>query len=163
MTVRSPGYLANAIPSSYNAVPLSNAMRNTLADVSAGVITILCVHQPLILLLQRAGLVTWQAFNGDRVAPFGIPALLSACLWGAVWTLFLSRATRGLTGTPRYLRAATLGGVLTTVIGALLIALGRGTPMTGMSPAVAAVCSLCVNGVWSGAASRTAARFSSRK
>jgi hypothetical protein len=136
-------------------------MRNLFADVSAGMITILCVHQPLILLLQRSGLVTWRAFNGDAVAPFSIPALMSACLWGAVWTLFIARATRGASGTPRHVRAAILGGVLTTVIGALLIALGRGTPITGMSPVAAAVCSLFVNGVWSGAASWTAMVFRS--
>jgi hypothetical protein len=134
-------------------------MRKLSVDALAGIVTILTVHQPLILVLKRAGFVTWQAFDVDAVAPFGIPAIVSACLWGAIWTLAIVRVSRASDGSARHLRAAILGGVLTTAVGAILILFGHGTPITGMSPAVAAICSLCVNGVWSGAASWTAARF----
>lgn len=137
-------------------------MHARIAEVLAGIVTILGVHQPVILLLQRAGFVTWRAYSLDAVAPFGIPAIVSACLWGGLWTLGIARVGRGKRGASRQARAAIAGGVATTAVGAVLVAAGHGAPITGMSPVAAVVCSLLVNSVWAGSASWTAMVFCSR-
>ncbi len=134
-------------------------MKHLPADALAGVVTILTVHQPLILALHAAGLVSWRAYDLRPVAPFGLPALASASLWGAAWTLGIARLGRSAGGRPRHLRAAVAGGALTTAVGALLIVAGRGVPLAGMSPAAAALGSLFANGLWAGAASWTSARI----
>ncbi len=134
-------------------------MKNLRTDALAGVITILTVHQPLILAVHGAGLAPWRAYDLSPVAPFGLPALASASFWGAIWTVGIARLVRPPSGLPRHLRFAVAGGVLTTAVGAILAAAGRGAPLTGMSPASAALTSLVVNGLWAYAASSVAALF----
>ncbi len=125
--------------------------------LSAGVAAaaaIILVHQPLIWILKAIGIVTWRSFDLTPLAPFGIPAIVSACFWGAVWgPLIVAVGSRGATGRSHHFRAAIIGAVLTTAVGAALIALGRGAQITGMSAPTALLASLAVNGVWSGATS----------
>ena len=56
-------------------------MKNLRTDALAGVITVLTVHQPLILAVHGAGLAPWRAYDLSPVAPFGLPALASASFW----------------------------------------------------------------------------------
>jgi hypothetical protein len=125
--------------------------------LSAGVaaaVAIILVHQPLIWILKSVGIVTWRAFDFTPLAPFGVPAIVSACLWGAVWgPLIVAVGSRDADKQSHHLRAAIIGAMLTSAVGAALIALGRGAHITGMSAPTALLASLVINGVWSGATS----------
>lgn len=127
------------------------AHRLVSAAVSAG-LAILLVHQPLVWLFRQASLAPWQAFDLTPLAPWGIPALVSAVFWGAAWGPAIAWLSGGA-AQPRHARAAAGTALLTTAVGGALTVAGHGTPVPADTAAIAAVSSLAINGAWAAATS----------
>ncbi len=127
----------------------------------AGVM-ILAVHQPLVWLLHRASVTPWRGFDLTPIAPFRLPALVSAVFWGAIWGPIIAWLGRR-NGLPlRHVYAAICTAVLTTVVGIVLVASGHGQRIAAASAGTAIAASLLVNGIWSFATSVAIARLGAR-
>jgi hypothetical protein len=112
---------------------------------------VLLVHQPLVWLLHALGVVPWQAFDRAPIAPFGVPAVLNAMFWGALWAPLIGwlyrRTPRPL---PPHAFAACVTAMLTLGVGAVLVRLGRGAALPPDTRLKALAGGLLINAVWAG-------------
>jgi hypothetical protein len=115
---------------------------------AAGAIAVLTVHQGAVWLLHRGGVTPWPAWALDPTAPFGVPRVLSAAAWGGAWWVVLSPMVERATGARHWTRAALLGAVPPTAVGALLTVVGGAFPRGRTSPVVLLVAALGVNALW---------------
>jgi hypothetical protein len=130
--------------------------------MAAAGLAIVLVHQPLVWLLHRVSLAPWPAFDLSPRPPFGVPALLSAVFWGALWGPVIDWLGQGHQQR-RHARAAVGAAVLTTLIGAALTASGRAIPIPPEDAVSALAASLAINGGWGAAASMLCAPISARQ
>lgn len=127
--------------------------RSSTERFVAGAGAVLTAHQAAVWTLHRAGITPWVAYSFTPTAPLGVPHVLSAAFWGGVWWVALAPLVeRAATPAGYWTRAATLGAVLPTLVGALLIAAGRGAPRGNTNPAVLLGAGLLVNALWGTAA-----------
>ena len=116
---------------------------------AAGATAVLTVHQAAVWALHRAGVVPWIAYATAPTRPLGVPQVLSAAFWGGVWWVALAPAVeRADTRSAYWVRAAALGAVLPTAVGALLVVAGRGAPRGDARPVSLLASGLAVNAVW---------------
>ena len=128
-------------------------MPNAAARFAAGAAGVLTGHQAVVWALHREGVVPWPAYSFAATRPFGVPHVLSAAFWGGVWWVALSPVVERAASPGAYwARAATLGAVLPTAVGALLVATGRGAPRGNARPATLLAAGLGVNAAWGVAA-----------
>ena len=113
---------------------------------------IVVVHQPLLWVLHRANLVPWHGFDFSPLPPFGVPAMANAVFWGALWGPVIEILGRRQSGR-RHAVAAAGTALLTTAVGAALVATGHQPPMRTLAPTAAIAWSIAVNGGWAGATS----------
>ncbi len=125
--------------------------RRFLTSVAAAGVMILLVHQPLVWVLHANGVVPWLGFDLTPIGPFGVPSVVNAVFWGALWGPVIERAGRGATRS--HLRSAIAGAVLTTLVGGALVAIGHGAPLDRSSYPMLTFWSLLINGCWSYATS----------
>jgi hypothetical protein len=138
------------------AFPLHRLSR-PLRGAAAAALLVPVLHQPLVALANRWGLAPWVAFDLTPVPPFGVPALVSAIAFGALWGIPLLAVTgRGDRRSPiRDLVAGGAIGMSSVVVGALLsVARGDAIEHPLRPLFVAAI----INVVWASAASFLARR-----
>lgn len=117
--------------------------------VAAGAVAVLAVHQPVLALLHRAGVAPWPAYSMQPTVPFGIPAFVSAALWGGAWAVPMHLIVRSApTNASGWRRGALFGAVAPTAVGAVLIALGHGDPPPPGRTFVTATSGLAINLCW---------------
>ena len=124
-----------------------------LAGFGAGAASVLTVHQGLLWAFRAAGAAPWPAYSTAPTQPWGVPAVASAAFWGGLWGAALAgRMLRPpACGLAFWVRAAAMGAVLPTAVGAALIVAGRGQRPTGTHPAAALAIALLVNAAWGAA------------
>ncbi|GJG86904.1 hypothetical protein tb265_20850 [Gemmatimonadetes bacterium T265] len=126
-------------------------MPNATAPVrfAAGAAAVLTAHQAAVWALHRAGATPWPAYSLAPTWPLGVPQVASAAFWGGAWWAALSPAVERAGGAAAYWRrAAVLGAVPPTAVGALLAAAGRAFPRGDASLAVLLAAGLGVNALW---------------
>ena len=134
------------------------------ARFAAGAVGVLTAHQAAVWALHRAGVVPWTAYATAPTRPFGVPQVLSAAFWGGMWWVALAPAVeRAATRSGYWTRAATLGAVLPTAVGAVLVAAGRGAPRGDTKPATLLAAGLAVNAAWGVAAALLLTRARARR
>lgn len=114
----------------------------------AGAVAVLGVHQAAVWALHRAGVTPWPAYALEPTPPLGVPRVLSAAFWGGAWWVALAPVAERAMGGRYWARAAALGAVPPTVVGALLTVAGRSGPRPAASPVVLLVAALGVNALW---------------
>ena len=60
-------------------------MRTTVVGFIAGFLSVLLFHQLGFYISNSLGFTRAAIYNMNAVAPFGVPAILSAAFWGGVW------------------------------------------------------------------------------
>jgi hypothetical protein len=127
--------------------------RRALAGFTAGAASVLTVHQAMLAWLHARGHAPWPAYSTTPTAPLGVPAVASAAFWGGLWGAVLAgRLLREPRRGPAFWgRAAALGAVLPTAVGAALLAAGRGASLAGTPPVRALASALLVNAAWGAA------------
>jgi hypothetical protein len=111
--------------------------RTILLGFAAGFLAVLVFHQGTAVLLHllttKAGLATGVfgrvpfPYRTAPLAPFGVPAVLSAAFWGGAWGVvlaFLLRAFR----PPDLLFGAVFGALALTLVAFTLVANLKGSP-----------------------------------
>jgi hypothetical protein len=137
------------------------ALRLARAIAAAG-LAIVLVHQPLLWLLHRVSLAPWPAFDLSPRPPLGVPALVTAVFWGALWGPVIDWLGQGHQ-VRRHARAAVGAAVLTTLVGAVLTANGLALPVPPEDAASALAASLAINGGWGAATSMLCTPISARQ
>ncbi|MEH6565199.1 MAG: hypothetical protein V7756_07760 [Halopseudomonas sp.] len=96
-------------------------MRHWLLAFIAGFLAVLCFHQMALGVLHAAGVVPFAPFSLAATAPFGAPALLSACFWGGLWGLALVWVLTRLGSQWVWLKAGLFGGVALTLVALVVV------------------------------------------
>ncbi len=124
------------------------------ARFAAGAAGVLTAHQTAVWALHRAGVTPWPAYSLAPTRPLGVPQVASAAFWGGVWWAVLSPAVERAGARGGYwARAAVLGAVPPTAVGAALVAAGHAMPRGGSAGAAGlAVAGLAINALWGVAA-----------
>jgi hypothetical protein len=116
-------------------------------SIGVAAIATLIVHQPLVWAAQRVAGTPWRAFDLTAIPPLGVPAVLSAIFWGALWGPVIALAGRGSTPA-RHVRAGVAIGIATTIVGALRIVLGPNIAMPTTYAERLIVASIVINAIW---------------
>lgn len=135
-----------------------------LAGFAVGAASVLTVHQGILWALHQRGAAPWPAFSTAPTEPLGVPEFVSAAFWGGLWGAVLAgpMLRKPTHGAGFWARAAALGAVLPTAVGAGLVAAGRGRPLADVDPAQALAAALLVNAGW-GAATAAGLRLLDRR
>jgi hypothetical protein len=115
--------------------------------VVAAIMTAL-VQQPLVWGAARIGAASWRAFDLTTVPPFGIPAVVSAICWGALWGASLIPLRRRWPAAGWSTRAALAALVsLATVVVYAAFAQWRHESLPE-HPVLAATVGFGINAIW---------------
>lgn len=132
----------------------ARAARHALGSFVVAGLMILAVHQPVIWLLHRTELVPWHAFEVTPTGPLGVPVVVNAVFWGAMWGPVIN-ALRGMhaRAPTRHLLAGVGVGILTTIVGGILLRYGHGVAIPSEKRVAAACASVLINATWAGVTS----------
>ena len=118
----------------------------------AGFVAVLTFHQGLVWLLDFQGIILATPWNMTPVAPLGVPAVISAALFGGLWGILLWLLIRNAMAAGYYVGAIILGAVFPSLVALTLVSwLKNGHDTQGMIDAwnVNRVgIALAVNGAW---------------
>ena len=115
----------------------------------AGFISVLIFHQIALMLLVAAGVTHATPYSMQSVAPFGVPAVLSAAFWGGVWGVVLAWLSRDWRVDASYfLKALLFGALALTAVVWFIVAPIKGLPLGFGFKGPGIITALCVNGAW---------------
>lgn len=88
----------------------------------AGLLAVPFFHQPVLALLHAYGVVAVAAFSIAPTQPLGVPAWLSASLWGGVWGVVMLLVLRWEAGKSQpWLKGLLFGGIALTTVALLVV------------------------------------------
>jgi hypothetical protein len=94
----------------------------------AGFLAVPFFHQPVLGVLNALAVVPMAPFNLSPTAPLGVPALLSASLWGGIWAVIMLSILKWDPTKPQpWLKALLFGGIALTTVALLVV-----FPLKGM-------------------------------
>lgn len=94
----------------------------------AGFLAVPFFHQPVLGILNALAIVPIAPFSLNPTAPFAVPALLSASLWGGVWAVIMLLTLRWDPIKPQpWLKALLFAGIALTSVALLVV-----FPLKGM-------------------------------
>ncbi|MES2817560.1 MAG: hypothetical protein V4812_01050 [Pseudomonadota bacterium] len=94
----------------------------------AGLLAVLCFHQPVFALLHGYGMVPMAPFSTAPTQPLGLPVWLSAAFWGGVWGVVMLSLLRWEASKPQpWLKGLLFGGIALTSVALLVV-----FPLKGM-------------------------------
>ena len=116
---------------------------------AAGAAAVIAVHQPVLWIAHAYEFAPWPAYSRTATPPLGVPAVASAAFWGGVWGVPLAVVVRGAPSRrASWARSALFGALGPNAVGALLLALGHGTPPQAGRAIEAAASAVVVNACW---------------
>ncbi|MEA2490340.1 MAG: hypothetical protein QOH21_2132 [Acidobacteriota bacterium] len=112
----------------------------------AGFLATIVFHQPMLFLLQLAGLTTRAPYAMQAVPPFGVPAVISLAFWGGVWGILLWLVIRRRSNSSYWTITLLFGAIAPTLVAGLVVAplKHQATPRTWQL----IVLGLAVNAAW---------------
>ena len=115
---------------------------------AAGVIAVLIFHQGMIAALHTLapGWVPFVPYRTMPVPPFGVPAIVSNCVWGGVWGAAFAIPQPRYTW-PMWLCGVVLG-ILAGLVGLFIVAPLKGLPIAARWMPLGILRSLLINGFW---------------
>lgn len=112
----------------------------------AGAVSVLVFQQGALALLEGLGISARAPYSMEP--PWGIPALWSLALWGAIWGAVLAATLARLEGARLVFGALVFGAVVPTLVTLAVVAPLKGQPtVTGIVP-LAVLAVLLLNGAW---------------
>jgi hypothetical protein len=123
-------------------------LRTALIGFAGGVLGTLLFHQVFLLVLHRLGLVPFAPYSTRPVPPFGVPQFISLAFWGGIWgvvLVFLMDRRREL---DRLWFAVVFGGVMPTLVAALVVTPMKGGNMADWMDLGRLVLGFAINGFW---------------
>jgi hypothetical protein len=130
-----------------------------LVGFACGALAVIVFHQGTVFLLHHqfpllkalgvpdAFRPAGAGYSFRAVAPFGVPAVLSAAFWGGIWGIILAGLIRWAR-LPDLLGGFLLGAVVCTLVGFTLVAGMRGAPMWAGGNTTTWMRVMLINGAW---------------
>ena len=87
----------------------------------AGFLAVLSFHQGAVWLLDFQGVIDATPWNMTPVPPFGVPAVISAALFGGLWGMLLWLLIRNALAAGYYVGAIILGAVFPSLVALTLV------------------------------------------
>lgn len=122
-------------------------MRPFLSFVS-GFLATLLFHQPVLWVLNLAGITDRGPYAMDATRPFAVPAVISLAFWGGVWGIILWLLIRRWKGAKYWLGAILFGAIAPTLVAGLVVAPLKGQPLAGGGDPSVLLMGLTVNAAW---------------
>ncbi len=115
----------------------------------AGFLAVLVFHQGVWALFSAAGKTPAPAWSMVRVAPLGVPQVISSAIWGGLWGIALVALAPLFVPSLGYWPGYVIvGSIATTLVALLIIFPMKGRKFAaGWNPAIW-VFALLVNGAW---------------
>lgn len=119
------------------------------AAFAAGFVSVLVFHQGLWALYAAAGKAPGPAWSMAKVAPLGVPAVISSSFWGGVWGIVLVWLLPMAVPSMGYWPAViVLGTLLTSLVALMVVAPLKGRPFAGGWKVPVWIFALSVNAAW---------------
>lgn len=112
----------------------------------AGAIAVPLFHQPVIWLLNAAGVIDRAPYSMDPTRPFGVPQWISLSFWGGVWGIILLLVIGRMAGARFWTVALIFGAIAPTLVAGFVVAPLKGQP-AGANAKLAMV-GFAVNAAW---------------
>lgn len=122
--------------------------RLVLLGFAAGAVGVLVFHQGVLFLLHIAGLVPSEPWSLEPIPPLGVPRLLSAAFWGGLWGIALAALIERVRGADRLWIALVFGGVLPSLVAALVVTPIKGGDMARWVQPQTLLLAFVINGAW---------------
>jgi hypothetical protein len=108
---------------------MTENLKNVILGFVAAAISVIFVHQTIILLLNLAGLTDRTPWSLSPVPPLGIPTLLNAIFWGGFWGSLLALLWNLLPGANAALKGLLYGWMIYLFSNCLILPLIKGQPL----------------------------------
>jgi hypothetical protein len=127
---------------------LSPAQKLLLGFI-AGFIAVLLFHQPMLAILNQAGIAKANLYSMRETAPFGVPQVISLAFWGGVWgVIFAAIEHRFPRGGLYWVFAFLFGAIFPTLVAWFIVAPLKGQPMAGGWQFNRMLTGFLINGAW---------------
>ena len=115
---------------------------------AAGAVGVLVFHQGVLFVLHGSGLVPFAPFSLRPTAPLGVPQVISLAFWGGVWGVGLALVMERVRGADRLWVAVLFGGVLTSLVAAIVVTPLKGGSLAAWTQAPMIIMAFIINGAW---------------
>ncbi len=122
--------------------------RIAVVGFAAGFLATLLFHQPVLALLNAAGIASLDAWAMKPVPPFGVPSVISLAFWGGVWGIVLLLLISGRRTAVYWTLALLVGAIAPTLVAGLVIAPLKGLMIPAEARASMLMMGLLVNAAW---------------
>ena len=123
-------------------------LRTALIGFVGGIVGTLLFHQVFLLVLHGLGLVPFAPYATRPVPPFGVPQFISLAFWGGIWGIVLVFLMDGRRELDRLWFAIVFGGVMPTLVAALVVTPLRGGNLADWMDLRRIVLVFAINGLW---------------
>ena len=123
-------------------------LRTALIGFVGGIVGTLLFHQVFLLVLHGVGLVPFAPYATRPVPPFGVPQFISLAFWGGIWGIVLVFLMDGRRELDRLWFAIVFGGVMPTLVAALVVTPLRGGNLADWMDLRRIVLGFAINGLW---------------
>ena len=123
-------------------------LRIALIGFLGGVIGTLLFHQVFLLVLHGLGLVPFAPYSTRPVPPLGVPQFVSLAFWGGIWGIVLVFLMDRWRQLDRLWFAILFGGVMPTLVAALVVTPIKGGNMADWMDLRRIVLGFAINGLW---------------
>ena len=123
-------------------------LRTALIGFVGGIVGTLLFHQVFLLVLHGLGLVPFAPYATRPVPPFGVPQFISLAFWGGIWGIVLVFLMDGRRELDRLWFAIVFGGVMPTLVAALVVTPLRGGNLADWMDLRRIVLGFAINGLW---------------
>jgi len=127
---------------------MARPLRVLILGFLAGAVGVLVFHQIAVLILHALGVIPFAPYSLEPVPPLGVPRVLSAAFWGGLWGIALAALIEGLPRADRLWVALVFGGILPSLVAALVVTPIKGGDMGRWMQLSTMIVAFVVNGAW---------------
>jgi hypothetical protein len=114
--------------SAWQSAAMIRSLRPLLFGAVAGIFGLLIGHQSLIELFYFLEIFPFRGYRLDPVGPLGVPFLVNAAFWCALWGALLAAIWRWLPGSTPAIKGVIFGLVFVQALGNwILVPVFKGT------------------------------------
>ncbi|KAA2236056.1 hypothetical protein [Salinarimonas soli] len=105
--------------------------RRAVLGFLAGVLSVLLVHQVVILALSSAGLIQAMPYSMRPIPPLGVPTVVNGAFWGGLWGVLFAFVADRLPLPGLWLKGLVFGLLGPLLVNWFVVAPLKGQPMAG--------------------------------
>lgn len=108
-------------------------MRNKAIDPLLGFIaaalSVVAVHQTIVMILHQLGLLPVQPWSMQPTGPWGTPTLVNQMFWGGLWGVVYGLIGNRLPGREAWMRGVVFGLIVSVIGNFILVPLIKSQPL----------------------------------